>query len=204
MPDCWRFMYPVSYGLQKHSLFKNVLDSKILFIREAGLVGKWFKDELSVIGVNKKKGLRDGKLTMTAMQVPFLFLIMCLTVIFAAWGGEWIWHKRSIIRVKCKGLKVRDSMMKMAMPHRRNKPLTATQASHPTKISVVATRTIPLKDIIITLPSTTSTSTSPRLPGAPTLANGLLIQSSTPKSNTSRVIVINSLFLGVNDILDLY
>ncbi len=119
MPDCWRFMYPVSYGLQKHSLFKNALDSKILFIREGGFVGKWFNDELSVIGINEKKELRDGKLTMTAMKVPHIFLIMCLIVVFFVWLGEWGWYKRN--QAKARKLRLTEGAPQITMSDRRRR-----------------------------------------------------------------------------------
>ncbi len=117
---------------------------------------------------------------MTAMKVPFMFLITCLTIIFVTWGGECIWYKRSTIRIK--ELKLRDNVMKMAMSHRRNKPLTpAIQISHQPKFSVVTT--IPLKDIVITLPPT-----NPVLPGVPlNMADGRVVPSPTSKS---KVVII--------------
>ncbi len=50
MDECWQSLYSVAFGLQKDSSYKAMISSALPTLREAGLIDKWFGDELNAVG----------------------------------------------------------------------------------------------------------------------------------------------------------
>ncbi len=50
MDECWQSLYSVAFGLQKDSPYKAMISNALPTLREAGLIDKWFRDELNAVG----------------------------------------------------------------------------------------------------------------------------------------------------------
>ena len=50
MDECWQSLYSVAFGLQKDSPYKAMISNALPALREAGLIDKWFRDELNAVG----------------------------------------------------------------------------------------------------------------------------------------------------------